>query len=466
MWIMNLERCNRIRRKLSENFYVNFSCWTYWFLLIVYFSYLGFGAWMFVILERPTEEDKCEFVNEFGALYVNAGEEYVWSKYNRNISDLEHLGKDDTITLSLAHYKELLEVVKTGAVDRATMIADGCTNYWSFLNSYYFAGTVVTTLGYGNVYPATNPGKVFCICYAMIGVPLFYYIMKRTSDFLLEKFKQLEKCVSRVSVKFASAISLLVYVVGGFISCSLIPAVVFHHIEGWTLLQAWYFTMITLLTIGFGDYCPTADYTRYKAKHQGSEEAIEDHEHDSINQMYFNFYRIAVYIWTLLGLSWLGGLISLIVDSASKVALKSRPENESIEYKMDCGRYVNNVRVVLGRQNNNQTGMTTNGGSGGAVLSGNNRENNIVLAQRNNYNNNIKATNQPDLINGQQNQPMQHPNNQQQNNQILKKTKNTNFFNFNRIQTSKYGGNKDEQNCIICSESDHLCKQHRILLDK
>ena len=56
--------------------------------------------------------------------------------------------------------RELLEVVKTGAVDRATMIADGCTNYWSFLNSYYFAGTVVTTLGYGNVYPATNPGKV------------------------------------------------------------------------------------------------------------------------------------------------------------------------------------------------------------------------------------------------------------------------------------------------------------------
>ena len=99
--------------------------------------------------------------------------------------------------------------------------------------------------------------QVFCICYAMIGVPLFYYIMKRTSDFLLEKFKQLEKCVSRVSIKFASAISLLVYVVGGFISCSLIPAVVFHHIEGWTLLQAWYFTMITLLTIGFGDYCPT-----------------------------------------------------------------------------------------------------------------------------------------------------------------------------------------------------------------
>ena len=37
----------------------------------------------------------------------------------------------------------------------------------------------------------------------------------------------------------------------------------------------------------------SADYTRYKAKHQGSEEAIEDHEHDSINEIYFSFYRIA-----------------------------------------------------------------------------------------------------------------------------------------------------------------------------
>jgi len=251
--------------------------------------------------------------------------------------------------------------------------------------------------------------------------------MKRTSDFLLEKFKQLEKCVSRVSIKFASAISLLVYVVGGFISCSLIPAVVFHHIEGWTLLQAWYFTMITLLTIGFGDYCPTADYTRYKAKHQGSEEAIEDHEHDSINEIYFSFYRIAVYIWTLLGLSWLGGLISLIVDSASKVALKTRPDTDSIEYKLDCGRYVNNVRVVLGRngtQPNNTTTQQPN----------NSRENNIVMATRNfpSY----KAP--PDVVNqsGQ-----------------LKKTKNTNFK------------NREEKNCIICSESEHLCKQHRILLD-
>ena len=137
--------------------------------------------------------------------------------------------------------------------------------------------------------------------------------------------------------------------------------------------------------------------------------------------------HLSVYIWTLLGLSWLGGLISLIVDSASKVALKTRPDTDSIEYKLDCGRYVNNVRVVLGRNGSQPNNTTTQ-------QPNNSRENNIVMATRNfpNY----KAP--PDVVNqsGQ-----------------LKKTKNTNFK------------NREEKNCIICSESEHLCKQHRILLD-
>lgn len=83
------------------------------------------------------------------------------------------------------------------------------------------------------MYPSTNPGKVFCICYAMIGVPLFYYIMKRTSDFLLEKFKELERKVAKTTARFASAIALLVYVVGGFIFCSLIPGTRFVDIKSY-----------------------------------------------------------------------------------------------------------------------------------------------------------------------------------------------------------------------------------------
>lgn len=33
-----------------------------------------------------------------------------------------------------------------------------------------------------------------------------------------------------------------------------LPAVIFKHIEGWSALDAIYFVVITLTTIGFGDY--------------------------------------------------------------------------------------------------------------------------------------------------------------------------------------------------------------------
>ncbi|EYC11146.1 hypothetical protein Y032_0052g2247 [Ancylostoma ceylanicum] len=43
---------------------------------------------------------------------------------------------------------------------------------WSFGNSLIFAFTVITTIGYGHVAPETFYGRLFCIVYGLIGVPL------------------------------------------------------------------------------------------------------------------------------------------------------------------------------------------------------------------------------------------------------------------------------------------------------
>ena len=74
---------------------------------------------------------------------------------------------------------------------------------------------VTTTLGYGNVFPTTNReimfwnfithneslimshhiqkltlirGMLFCSFYAMFGVPLFYFLMRVTSNFVIDHF--------------------------------------------------------------------------------------------------------------------------------------------------------------------------------------------------------------------------------------------------------------------------------------
>ncbi|CAI4231902.1 unnamed protein product [Auanema sp. JU1783] len=45
-------------------------------------------------------------------------------------------------------------------------------NKWSFGNALIFAFTVITTIGYGHVAPETFYGRLFCIIYGVLGVPL------------------------------------------------------------------------------------------------------------------------------------------------------------------------------------------------------------------------------------------------------------------------------------------------------
>ena len=42
---------------------------------------------------------------------------------------------------------------------------------WNYLQSVFFSTTILTTIGYGNIAPVTFPGRLFCIFFAIVGVP-------------------------------------------------------------------------------------------------------------------------------------------------------------------------------------------------------------------------------------------------------------------------------------------------------
>ena len=46
----------------------------------------------------------------------------------------------------------------------------------------------------------------------------------------------------------------------GFALFSLFPAIIFKYYEGWTYLDSVYFTIITLTTIGFGDFVASRSF--------------------------------------------------------------------------------------------------------------------------------------------------------------------------------------------------------------
>uniref|UniRef100_A0A4W5MSX4 Potassium two pore domain channel subfamily K member 4 n=1 Tax=Hucho hucho TaxID=62062 RepID=A0A4W5MSX4_9TELE len=130
------------------------------------------------------------------------------------------------------------------------------TSQWDLASAFFFSGTIVTTIGFGNISPKTEGGQLFCIFYALVGIPLFGILLAGVGDHLgtgLRKaiLKIEFILVSPTIVRVISAILSILLGVALFVA---VPTLVFQEVEKWTLLEASYFVVITLTTVGFGDY--------------------------------------------------------------------------------------------------------------------------------------------------------------------------------------------------------------------
>ncbi|XP_030344883.1 potassium channel subfamily K member 3 [Strigops habroptila] len=195
-------------------------------LIVCTFTYLLVGAAVFDALE--SEEETAE------RRRLEAKSQELKSKYN----------------LSAESYRELEWVVLKLKPHKAGV-------QWKFAGSFYFAITVITTIGYGHAAPSTDGGKVFCMVYALLGIPLtlvmFQSLGERINTFVKYLLHRIKKCLGmrRVEVSMANMVTI------GFFSCIstlCIGAAAFSYYEHWSFFHAYYYCFITLTTIGFGDY--------------------------------------------------------------------------------------------------------------------------------------------------------------------------------------------------------------------
>jgi voltage-gated potassium channel len=52
----------------------------------------------------------------------------------------------------------------------------GSIENWDYLNSFYFMTMVSTTVGFGDVVPISNAGKMFVSFYSLLSIGSFLYI--------------------------------------------------------------------------------------------------------------------------------------------------------------------------------------------------------------------------------------------------------------------------------------------------
>ncbi|XP_059908748.1 potassium channel subfamily K member 3 [Gadus macrocephalus] len=191
--------------------------------------------------------------------------------------------------LSLANFEELELVVLQLKPHKAGV-------QWKFAGSFYFAITVITTIGYGHAAPSTDSGKVFCMFYALLGIPLTLVMFQSLGErintlvrHLLHRVKLRLRPPDRARVSMANMVAV------GFVSCLgtlCLGAAAFSRSEGWSFLHAFYYCFITLTTIGFGDYVALQ-----------KDQALQNHPR----------YVAFCFVYILLGLTVVGAFLNLVV---------------------------------------------------------------------------------------------------------------------------------------------------------
>ena len=62
---------------------------------------------------------------------------------------------------------------------------------WSLVDSFYFTGMTVMTIGYGDLVPTHNVSKVFTVFFAMIGIGIIFVIFFSVIKFYLLKEEEI-----------------------------------------------------------------------------------------------------------------------------------------------------------------------------------------------------------------------------------------------------------------------------------
>ncbi|XP_029317067.1 potassium channel subfamily K member 17-like [Cottoperca gobio] len=191
--------------------------------------------------------------------------------------------------------EEVAQVVqdasKVGLSLKGNYTTDG---FWKFTSSAVFAATVVTTIGYGNMSPNSTAGQIFCVFFALFGIPLNLVVLNRVGKYMLALERNISdffegKTKRRRCTRFF--VHLVSYLSGSLLFF-VMPMIVFQLHEGWTFSQTIYYCFITLSTIGFGDY-------------------VADNNPDKV---YPEWYSVLMASWIFFGLAWLALIINHSID--------------------------------------------------------------------------------------------------------------------------------------------------------
>ncbi|KAL8619970.1 hypothetical protein ACOMHN_015252 [Nucella lapillus] len=250
-------------------------------LFVLLLMYILVGALVFCALEyresAPPDITQMDFFREFLANHSSVPEDHLGQFSRRVVQACQQAG---------------------GAVV-GNVSQQG--NGWTYDNAVYFTITVVSTIGFGHITPQTAGGKVFCMLFAIVGIPMAVALLASVGTHLRRPIDWLHRARPWYpgnpvrDKRLKSAVVLTV----GTVLMLCAPSLLFSYTEGWDYLTALYYSTITLTTIGFGDYVAGLNYES-------------------------PWLRIVMSLWLALGLAY----VAMVISEASDLYSGSQGEKE------------------------------------------------------------------------------------------------------------------------------------------
>ncbi|KRX25213.1 TWiK family of potassium channels protein 7 [Trichinella nelsoni] len=256
-------------------------------LFLVATMYTFAGAQVFYMIEKPEEH-----------AWKLEGKEKIFREANKLMmylvtlksTDLSSMIAEDNLQ-PLEHriatvLSKTYELAKMHYLDPEDLLDPHSTpegRRWTFASSFLFSFTLITTIGYGNLTPVTMNGRVFCIIYGLFGIPLVMITIANTGRFMfdgmvaiLEVLRRAFACLvgrirrtDKTSSRRRSIVEMISHshpesgtsvgspgVVLAFFSHIFLGAMILPQWEDMDFFSAFYFSFVTITTVGFGDIVP------------------------------------------------------------------------------------------------------------------------------------------------------------------------------------------------------------------
>ncbi|GMF55052.1 unnamed protein product [Phytophthora fragariaefolia] len=180
---------------------------------------------------------------------------------------------------------------------------------WSVVDCVYFAMVIVTTVGYGDVTPKTTAGKAFTLFFAFYGICTIGVALGQLASWFLQRqrhvtkmatkkllsnvenaaatvtggiskdkeamnpkkhktqtyWKRFQGCLPSWARKVFSDSNKALFHASVPIIVSILAGLIVGAIEKWPILDCFYYAVITITTVGFGDLSPTSMSARIYA---------------------------------------------------------------------------------------------------------------------------------------------------------------------------------------------------------